>query len=379
MPMLEWTGERFLPWHLDPALAYEHLHRYFYAAQFVKGKTVLDLASGEGYGSNLLARYAEKVVGIDIDPAAIKHAATRYFQNNLTFQVGSITKVPLEDVTFDMVVCFEAIEHIEDHESLLSEIRRLLKPDGVLVTSTPNKTVYDAHLEEKNEFHVKELEFEEFRGLLEARFKHVRFLGQRIYSHSDLWPIADAPDLPPVEFDIQRANSEFETISRQRRIPLYYVAVASNSSHLEDFPASTLVDIDNELLRSMSDAVKWREEQITVLKTGLKWREEQVERLEKDVSWMVSVMNDLKKAHASDQEALAWRAEQVEYFEKETATLTSQLHKTQHQLNQSNEQLAAIHESSGWKFILRLRHFRDRLMPEGSSRRRLFEKLVKSS
>ena len=65
--MLDWTGERYLPWLEDPYIGYEHLHRYAYATQFVENKKVLDLACGEGYGARLLAGTAESVVGVDID------------------------------------------------------------------------------------------------------------------------------------------------------------------------------------------------------------------------------------------------------------------------------------------------------------------------
>ena len=66
-PLLEPTGERYLPWLEEASIGYEHLHRYAYATQFVKNKRVLDLASGEGYGSYLLAKTAKSVTGIDID------------------------------------------------------------------------------------------------------------------------------------------------------------------------------------------------------------------------------------------------------------------------------------------------------------------------
>src|SRR5215470_11508581 len=144
MPMLEWTGERFLPWRNDPALAYEHLHRYFYAAEFAHGKDVLDLASGEGYGANLLAQVANRVVGVDIAEEAVQHARSRYEKKNLEFIAASITKIPIvENATFDLIVCFEAIEHIDDQEGLLQEVLRLLKPYGLFIVSTPNKPVYD--------------------------------------------------------------------------------------------------------------------------------------------------------------------------------------------------------------------------------------------
>src|SRR5688572_32983375 len=107
--MFEWTGERFLPWIKEPALAYEHLHRYAYAAKLVQGKRVLDLASGEGYGANLLAQHASAVIGVDIDAGSVEHASARYGNRgaNVEFIAGSITNVPIpDDHSFDAVVCF---------------------------------------------------------------------------------------------------------------------------------------------------------------------------------------------------------------------------------------------------------------------------------
>src|SRR5688572_21943462 len=163
--MLDWTGERFVPWVDEAAVAYEHLHRYFWVSGFVQGKRVLDLASGEGYGSNLLARTADFVVGIDIDAGAIRHASEKYTASNLQFLQASITEVPIaEPHSFDVIVCFEAIEHIEAHQALLAEVKRLLKKEGLFVVSTPNKSVYNEHSEEHNPYHVKELSFDEFNG-----------------------------------------------------------------------------------------------------------------------------------------------------------------------------------------------------------------------
>src|SRR6202166_1480667 len=141
--MLEWTGERFLPWIKESRIAYEHLHRYAYASTFVKDKLVLDLASGEGYGSGMLATSAASVTGIDIDESVVRHATEKYGSRNLQFISGSITAIPIqEDHSFDVIVCFEAIEHIEDQEKLLGEVKRLLKPEGLFIVSTPNKAAY---------------------------------------------------------------------------------------------------------------------------------------------------------------------------------------------------------------------------------------------
>lgn len=120
--LIECAGERFLPWVMagPPDIHYEHLHRYFFASQFVEGKRVLDLASGEGYGSAILAQKALSVIGVEIDEAAVKHASSRYLLPNLNFLVSSITDVPIKEAQcFDIITCFEAIEHIYEHESLL--------------------------------------------------------------------------------------------------------------------------------------------------------------------------------------------------------------------------------------------------------------------
>src|SRR6476646_3809005 len=103
--MLEWTGERFLPWINESTIAYEHLHRYAYAATLAKNKRVLDLASGEGYGANMLATAAASVVGVDIDDNAVRHAADKYVRDNLQFLSGSITAAPIrDDHSFDIIV-----------------------------------------------------------------------------------------------------------------------------------------------------------------------------------------------------------------------------------------------------------------------------------
>ena len=128
--MLEWTGERFLPWIEGVQIHYEHLHRYAFAARFVKGKKVLDLGCGEGYGTYLLAKEATYVAGVEIDKPTVQHARSKYIKDNLEFIEGSVLTVPIEgEKEFDIVVCFELIEHIAEHDKLLSEAKRLRMAD----------------------------------------------------------------------------------------------------------------------------------------------------------------------------------------------------------------------------------------------------------
>ena len=136
---LQSDGERFLPWMEDALINYEHLHRYRTAKEFVKGKEVLDLACGEGYGSYMLAEAADEVVGVDINEDAIRHASSTYTRDNLTFLISSIvevTAIPGSDL-FDAIIFFEALEHVEEQDKVMTEVKRLLKNDGIFIVSTP--------------------------------------------------------------------------------------------------------------------------------------------------------------------------------------------------------------------------------------------------
>src|SRR5690349_4921310 len=117
----EWTGER-LETNIHSQVTAEHLHRYALAMEYVQDKTVLDIACGEGYGSNLLAQKAKSVVGVDIDKFIVSEAKNKYRKSNLSFLEGS---APLDDQSIDVVVSFETLEHTSNHEQFLSEIKRV--------------------------------------------------------------------------------------------------------------------------------------------------------------------------------------------------------------------------------------------------------------
>jgi ubiquinone/menaquinone biosynthesis C-methylase UbiE len=100
---LAWTGERFVP-HVTGNVRLEHLHRYAFACELAAGKTVLDIACGEGYGSVMLARVAKHVIGVDIAREVIEHAAGKYRRKNLEFRIGSCGEIPVADSSVDLVV-----------------------------------------------------------------------------------------------------------------------------------------------------------------------------------------------------------------------------------------------------------------------------------
>jgi SAM-dependent methyltransferase len=228
---LTFTGERFVPGEGGARIAYEHYHRYFFAQGLARGKVVLDLGCGEGYGSNLLAEVSENVTGVDLSPEAIEHARTRYPRANLSFLVGDCRRTRLPEHQFDLVVSFEMIEHIAEHEELLREVQRLLKPGGVFLVSSPDKEFYSEAEGFENPFHIKELYIREFHALLRKNFAHVVLFAQRLCFGSVLWRIASPPQEAKSRSELieVEANREKSSLSLHRAEghTQYAVAVCS--------------------------------------------------------------------------------------------------------------------------------------------------------
>jgi O-antigen biosynthesis protein len=181
---MTWTGERFTPGNVKGDIEVEHWHRYALAREFVSGKDVLDIACGEGYGSHYLSEKAGSVIGVDISAEAVNFAKSKYISKKLEYQVGSCTSIPLTDHSVDAVVSFETIEHHDKHEEMFLEIKRVLKPGGLLIISSPDKHNYSEVPNEKNEFHVKELYRPEFEDLIKRHFKNFSILGQKLVTGS---------------------------------------------------------------------------------------------------------------------------------------------------------------------------------------------------
>jgi SAM-dependent methyltransferase len=263
---LEWTGERCLPWGDEVQGIYEHLHRYEFASRFVAGKRVLDLASGEGYGAAILARQAALVVGVELDAEAVAHSRTSYSRPNLTFEHGSMLDLGAhDDGAFDAVVCYEAIEHIEEQRDLVGQVDRVLAHEGVFITSTPDRETYNASIHEANPFHVRELSQAELLDLLRPPFEHVALWGQNGIGGSRLYPLGEgAADVPTREQIVVRRDEDWLTLEEAQ--PMYLVATASHVPLAAEPGRSYLIDTTAEALRERDRRVSTRDERIRELK-----------------------------------------------------------------------------------------------------------------
>lgn len=224
------TGERFIPEIMGGELIdAEHQLRYRFALAHVRGKRVLDAGCGVGWGSKLLVEAgAAAVVGVDISSEAIEDCRRRVPEAE--FRMGDLQDLPCETDAFDIIVCFEALEHTSDTSRTLDELRRVLAPGGMLFVSSPNPRVYPAG----NPFHLHEMPPEELHAAVTERFQNVRIFRQHQFISSLLYP------------DAQQDSGKGEAPSFTSRVhpvaPIdpghdpYSVAVASDA----DLPELTL-------------------------------------------------------------------------------------------------------------------------------------------
>ncbi|MFH1744598.1 MAG: class I SAM-dependent methyltransferase [bacterium] len=216
----------------------EHLVRYIFASKFVKDKIVLDVACGSGYGAQILANAgAKEITAIDASEEALVQARKNNSKENIKYIFGKAEDVKENDQTFNLIASFETIEHLkpEDHDKFLSELARVLKSDGRLIISTPNKKVFL----QKNPYHLKEYLKDEFTTALNKHFKYCKILEQFNGLASCLTTESETSQI------IMPNNFE----------PLYFVAVCSHSE-LEKINEKNILSINPIALNNIYNNLK---------------------------------------------------------------------------------------------------------------------------
>ena len=288
---LDNTGERLVPDEQHGEVVHaEHLVRYLVAAELADSRRVLDAACGEGYGTAMLhAAGARSATGVDVDERTVAHARARH--PGPEFVAADVRELPFDDASFDLVVCFETIEHVAGPDGVLAELRRVMTDDGVLLVSTPNKHEYLVH----NEFHDRELFHEEFVALLQARFERVEILLQHNWLTSAVLPPSlsrEASGDEPFELRLRKV------VGIEPGAELYTLALCGSRQLPELRPAGVLSGVDEahrlarRLVEAERSAKQWHDEyrsaeqSLLDLYGSVWWR--MTEPLRRLVGWMRS-------------------------------------------------------------------------------------------
>lgn len=326
---MEFTGERFVP-QIDGNIKYEHLHRYALAVELAKGRSVLDIASGEGYGSALLAKRAASVIGVDIDVESVDHAQVQYGHlPNLNFLVGSCDAIPLADASIEVVTSFETIEHHDRHEEMMQEIKRVLKVDGLLIISSPNRLVYSDKPKYTNPFHVKELYYQEFLDLLNLYFHQVHIYGQKLAVTSCVTSLepSNKQEISSFSGDVNSLSN----IASSLPSPLYFVAICSNSkdllsANLESIYLDPLDDFSMQYIELSAF------QQLQLENT----------KLQQSLQQYQSDLNSTNQKFTESQSKLQQTCDELDHSQ-------SELQQIYHELKQSQEVINKMELSKFWK------------------------------
>src|SRR5215213_2261656 len=427
---MEYTGERYLPWQPNAQASYEHYHRYLLALPFAKGKRVLDLASGEGYGTALLASVAAGATGIEKDPQAVTHAVSHYIRGNLKFIQGSILDVPVQDQVFDLITCFEAIEHVAEQEKVLDEALRLLGDDGLLIISTPNKLVFSGEAGQLWPWHVHEFDYAEFRSFLETKFEDVIYLGQKVMMGSLVWPLQLFGGKPHSadKIFVEKQAQGLRVVDAESQTPMFFLAIAARRDLTElrqSLKSSSLVDVSLGLLKekdgwieklkrdveTLDAIVRSKDAELANLNLLVRARESElrekllelddlrkrdvetldemvrskdveladlklhVQARESELRGKLLELDDLREIYSAAQAARAASETNVPDLKSQLEAMHVYVQRKEQDIRIAVGFIEELHRSSIWRMLLRVRAVLDRVAPAGSRCRGLINGL----
>jgi SAM-dependent methyltransferase len=217
------TGER-LTASVHGQVELEHYHRYLFSRGFCRDRDVLDVASGEGYGAAHLAQVARHVVGVEVAGPTVRNAALNFPRANLCFVQADARALPVASASADVVTSFETVEHFDRQDEFVAEVRRVLRPDGCFIVSTPDREIYSPPGSPLNPFHVHEFDRAEFLDLLHRYFRYVSLIRQRPLLASALIPEEPASVAPLIFERVE--DAAFASDTSLPRAP-YLIAIAS--------------------------------------------------------------------------------------------------------------------------------------------------------
>jgi len=326
--------------------------RYFFALQFCEKKEVLVLSSGEGYGAALLGSCARRVVGVDQWPEAVGHASVHYQSERVSFLASNYEALPLPDASLDVAVSFETLEQVPNREKFFNEIKRTLRPEGMLVISIRN-TGKQGSVSWNHSLQANELDEVEFRAVVSQRFTNCRFFGERpaIGSASVQEFLFPGDAIRRQTFGSEGSGAD--AAQEGRGPPTHFIAVASEAT----FPEILDGQFDEQrFLRDLGDLLESRSTTIRKMEELLR----------------VTVRNRDALYHQlrSRESELSEADTRLRQFSEKTGSLDDEL-------AQSRSLLAGIYRSASWRVTSPLRYLRQTVETVKDRGLRLVEKIGK--
>ena len=292
---VDFTGERIIPGRVDADLLNEHICRYRFAQLLVEKKVVLDVGSGVGYGSKILAEKAGSVLALDVSEEAVRYAGQEYAADNIELVVGDCQDLPLASDSVDVVISFELIEHLQGQDAHLLEVGRVLKPDGLTVISTPNRIFYSQESNQANPFHTHEFDFREFLDFLKSVFSSVQIYFQ---NHIAGLIIGNPSPYQEVKTCLQEKADDVEATSH------YFVAICAHSqNHQPRLGNFCLLPGSGNLLRDRQQNIQRLEQEVAKLDRALTRLQGEYEER---TNWALQLN---RQVNSRDQALMGLRAE----------------------------------------------------------------------
>jgi SAM-dependent methyltransferase len=331
----------------------EHLARYRWAATCVSGLRVLDAGCGVGYGSLLLRDAgATSITGIDISQEAVDIASEKASEG-IRFVRGDIMALPLEDASFDVAVCFEAIEHVQNQDLVLDELRRVLTPEGLLIISSPNRAVY----QEGNPHHTHEYDPDELRAALESRFANVRLERQQAWLTS---MVCDDTTLNSVDFEhpLEVEVRKIAAITPGRET--FTLALASHTALPFPGPVALITDLDElgawrTRARSAEEHVERSQHAIRDLTEAYKEAVANYDATHEDYQNALAALETTQRELAQHQQNLNRTATLLAERNAALRIATDELTELRNRAAQLDAQLAILRGSKSWRLTKPLR------------------------
>lgn len=352
----EFMHERYVPGAYWKLTEYEHLPRYAFSRIFADNARVLDFGCGTGYGSAFLAKTASSVVGLDIAAPAIEWAREMHRNPRLQFELRADLGQGLAPQSFDLVTCFEMIEHV-NHETQLATVKsiaNLLTPEGKLVMSTPDPEFTAPYGD--NPYHLREMTEVEFRELLETGFKYVTMLRQwvrpSIFIGNQTVPSTDPilfgrhdrtkPDDAPVGFVAICSNQPFE-------VPPQFCLFDTTSNYNHQ-----TLEVEHNLNRLRFENHNLLENK-ELLVESKEWLESQVQERDRTAKEQERALKERENELAETRDWVGKLNEAKDWLAEQNQVLTGQLTAQQQVLAETENRLDTILRSRAWRALQRLR------------------------